>query len=94
MKIDPAGRVGPAGAPHDVSVRRSTPVSTSAVEGASASSRRDSVEISAEGRELAALDAERAERVLIVQARIKQQFYSSPSVQRDVARRLLASGDL
>ncbi len=94
MKIDRiAGPAGVAQSP-DVKSRSVTPASSPAVGGRDAVPRRDSVEISAEGRELAALDADRAERILIVQARIKQDFYSSPSVQRDVARRMLASGDI
>jgi len=94
MKIDrTAGPAGVSQSP-EVKSRTVTPTSSPAVGGRGAVARRDSVEISAEGRELAALDADRAERILIVQARIKQDFYSSPSVQRDVARRLLSSGDI
>lgn len=94
MKIDRTAAAAGVGHTSEVKARAVTPASTEAVGRGAAAVRRDSVEISAEGRELAALDADRAERILIVQARIKQEYYSSPAVQRDVARRLLASGDV
>ncbi len=94
MTFDPVGGASRAARPQDLKARPATPASSAHVEGPSAAPRRDSVEISAEARELAALDADRAERILVVQARIKQEFYSSPEVQRDVARRLLQSGDV
>ena len=92
MSIDPIAGIRRHASTAPASTRQVTPASTARAEGKEA--RRDSVEISAEGRELAALDADRAERLLVIQARIKQEFYSSPAVQRDIARRLLASGDL
>ncbi len=92
MSIDPISGPRRTPVPPQVSTRPATPLSSARVDAPEA--RRDSVEISAEGRELAALDAERAERILVVQARIRQEFYNSPDVQRDIARRMLQSGDL
>lgn len=92
MSIDPVTGLPRSTPSAHAASRPSTPTSVARVD--RSQPQRDSVEISAEGRELAALDAGRAERLLVIQARIKQHFYSSPSVQHDVARRLLASGDL
>ncbi len=94
MSIDPISGPARRTVPPPATSRPTTPAEGVRSAPASAAPRRDSVEISAEGRELAALDADRAARILVVQARIKQQFYSSPAVQRDVARRVLGSGDL
>lgn len=94
MKIDRTTAVSGPAPSLEAKSRPVAPSSSQAMVTGAGVVRRDSVEISAEGRELAALDADRAERILIVQARIKQEYYSSPAVQRDVARRLLASGDL
>jgi hypothetical protein len=94
MKINSIGAATPLAGTSESAPRSTTPPSGEAAVRATPQPRRDSVEISAEARELAALDADRAERIAIVQARIKQDFYSSASVQRDVARRLLGSGDV
>jgi hypothetical protein len=94
MKINSIGAATPLAATPEVTSRSATPASGEAAVRSTPQPRRDSVEISAEARELAALDSDRAERIAIVQARIKQDFYSSASVQRDVARRLLGSGEL
>ncbi len=95
MSIDPITGPHRRPVPPPVASRPATSATPAAgVRVAASDARRDSVEISAEGRELAALDADRAARILVVQARIKQQFYSSPAVQREVARRVLGSGDL
>lgn len=94
MKINSTSPATPVGTPHEIAPRSATPAGGETAVRAAPAPRRDSVEISAEARELAALDSDRAERIAIVQARIKQDFYSSASVQRDVARRLLGSGEL
>jgi hypothetical protein len=94
MKIDRSTAVSQPAITTEAKSRPVTPSSSQALVSGGGNARRDSVEISAEARELAALDADRAERILIVQARIKQEYYSSPVIQRDVARRVLTSGDV
>ncbi len=94
MKINSTSAASPVGAPKEVAPRSPTSADGEVAVRGTKTPRHDSVEISAEARELAALDSDRAERIAIVQARIKQDFYSSASVQRDVARRMLGSGEL
>lgn len=62
--------------------------------------RADRVEISAEGRELAAQMAQghseglSASRMSQIQERIEQAFYERPTIAERIAERLLISGDL
>jgi anti-sigma28 factor (negative regulator of flagellin synthesis) len=61
--------------------------------------RADRVEISAEGRELAAQllregEALTESRAEMIRSRIENGFYNDPSVAQNVAERLLATGDL
>jgi len=62
-----------------------------------ASPRSDRVELSNEGRALAADEGEselNAARLLEVQNRIDEGFYDRPEVVEETARRILLSGDL
>ena len=56
--------------------------------------RRDTVEISAQGRRLAGLDDAQSARVYEVRERISGDYYSAPGVLKAIAQRLLTSGDL
>jgi hypothetical protein len=61
--------------------------------------RADRVDISAEGRELAAQLVEERNgltksRTAVIENRLEQGFYDDPPVAEKVAARLLASGDL
>ncbi|RMH11884.1 MAG: hypothetical protein D6701_14385 [Gemmatimonadetes bacterium] len=57
--------------------------------------RTDRVEISAEGRALAASEgALSPERLVAIRARLENAFYDQPEIAGEVARRILASGDL
>jgi hypothetical protein len=63
------------------------------------SERADSIEISAEGRDLAARLAHESEglsesRATLVRSRIASGFYNDPAVAGKVAERLLESGEL
>lgn len=57
------------------------------------SERSDTVQISSAGRELAA-GALGAERIEELRDRIRSGVYDRPAVAEDVARRILASGDV
>lgn len=96
MKIDRTTGAVPAPPVSDSSARKADqrPARESATEPAATARPRDSVEISARGRELAQRDDIGAESLAAIQQRIADGHYDTAPVRTAVAQRLLGSGDL